>query len=319
LTNNDHRQYGPPVVGIELEPELAAVIEALPGASGGPVAVAPLASGITNRNFRVDFPGSSVVVRLFGRDTELLGIDRRAERAAAQAAARSGVAPEVVAFLPEHGALVTRFVDAERLPPERLERRDVLAEVVRSVRAIHAMDPIPASFDPFRIVREYRRVAEERGVPAPSAYRDALRAADRIRDAFQAAPMPMVPCHNDLLNANFLWWDGRVLIVDYEYAGMGDPFFDLGNLAVNNRLSEAAQHALLELYFGEVTPARAARLALMRIVSDLREAMWGVAQQAISALEVDYAEYADRHLARCLESAADGRFEDWLSQAAGPA
>ncbi len=306
------------MVGIELEPELAAVIEALPGASAGRVAVAPLASGITNRNFRVDLPGSSVVVRLFGRDTELLGIDRGAERSAAEAAARSGVAPEVVAFLPELGALVTRFVEAERLPPERLERRDVLVEVVRSVRAIHAMDPIPASFDPFRVVREYRRIAEERGVPPPSAYQDALRVADRIRDAFRAAPMPTVPCHNDLLNANFLWRDGRVLIVDYEYAGMGDPFFDLGNLAVNNGLSEAAQHLLLELYFGEVTPARAARLALMRIVSDLREAMWGVVQQAISALEVDYAEYGDRHFARCLESAADARFEDWLSQAAGP-
>jgi thiamine kinase-like enzyme len=181
------------------------------------------------------------------------------------------------------------------------------------------MEPIPSTFDPFRVVRTYREVAASRGVQAPAAYDEAIEAADRIRSAFDAAPIPVVPCHNDLLNANFLVRDGRVLIVDYEYAGMGDPFFDLANLSVNNGISEDAQAALLELYFGEVTTACAARLALMRVMSDLREAMWGVVQQAISTLDVDYVAYADRHFARCLRNARDDRFEAWLRDAAGDA
>ncbi len=307
------------MVGVDLDPELAAVIAAIPGWAGTQPSVTPLTLGITNRNFRVDLAGESVVVRLSGRDTDLLGIDRVAERVAAEAAAAAGVAPEVVAFLPEHGALVTRFVEADPLPPEELERPEVLAEVVRSVKAIHAMAPIPSTFDPFRVVREYREVAAARGVRPPVAYDEALAVADRVRAAFDVAPMAPVPCHNDLLNANFLVRDGRVVIVDYEYAGMGDPFFDLGNLSINNGMSEDAQRMLLELYFGDVTPARAARLALMRIMSDFREAMWGVAQQAISTLDVDYVEYADRHFTRCLQNARDERFERWLVDAAGTA
>jgi thiamine kinase-like enzyme len=319
LTTNEHRGYRPAVVGVTLDDELAAVVAAMPGWADAGVSATALTLGITNRNFRVDVGAESFVVRLSGRDTDLLGIDREAERVAAEAAAAAGVAPEVVAFLPEHRALITRFVEADPLPPEELERPDVLEEVVRSVRAIHGMGEIPSTFDPFAIVREYRDVAEARGVRAPVAFDEALAAADAIRSSFDSAPMPLTPCHDDLLNANFLVRDGRVVIVDYEYAGMGDPFFDLGNLSINNGMSEDAQRILLELYFGGVTPSREARLALMRIVSDFREAMWGVVQRAISTLDVDYVEYADRHFARCLANARDERFEAWLRDAAAPA
>lgn len=303
-------------MGEPLDPDLAAVVRAVPGWADHAFTATPLTQGITNRNFRVDVGGGSFVVRLSGRKTELLGIDRHAERQAAEAAAAAGVAPEVVAFLPELGALVTRFVEARPLPTEDLERPEVLARVVEALKAIHGMGRIPSSFDPFRVVREYRRVAEEHDVRIPQAYAEALACADRIERAFLAAPTPERPCHNDLLNANFLVVDDRILIVDYEYAGMGDPFFDLGNLSVNNGLSEDAQHLLLELYFGAVTPARHARLKLMRIMSDFREAMWAVVQQGISSLDVDYVAYADRHFARCLESAGDARFGDWLEAAA---
>lgn len=303
-------------MGEPLDPDLAAVVRAVPGWADHGFTATPLTQGITNRNFRVDVNGESFVVRLSGRKTELLGIDRYAERMAAEAAAAAGVAPEVIAFLPEHGALVTRFVEARPLPTEDLERPEVLARVVEALKAIHSMRRIPSSFDPFRVVRGYRRVAEEHGVPIPEAYAEALAYAERIERTFLAAPTPERPCHNDLLNANFLVVGERVLIVDYEYAGMGDPFFDLGNFSINNGLSEEAQDRLLELYFGAATPARHARLKLMRIMSDFREAMWAVVQQGISSLDVDYVAYADRHFTRCLESAGDARFGTWLEQAA---
>jgi thiamine kinase-like enzyme len=142
--------------------------------------------------------------------------------------------------------------------------------------------------------------------------------AARIEAAFAAAPMPVKPCHDDLLNANFLLDGDHVWIVDYEYAGMGDPFFDLGNLSINNGLGSEAQETLLHLYFGIVKDGHRARLALMRIVSDAREAMWGVVQQAISTLDVDYVAYADTHFERCLASAADPRFGTWLEDAKAP-
>jgi thiamine kinase-like enzyme len=296
----------------ELDPALAAVIGAVPSWAGLTPDVTPITIGITNRNFRVDIGGESFVVRLSGKDTSLLGIDRAAENEAASTAAAAGVAPEVFAYLPEHSALITRFVLGDHIPEEDLEREDVLRAVIVSVKAIHACPPIRATFPVFRIVEDYARIATEKGGTVPDAYDEAHALADRIEVAFTKAQMPDATCHNDLLNANFLRDGDHVWIVDFEYAGMGDPFFDLGNLSINNGLSPEAQEALLRLYFGEVTDARRARLGLMRIMSDFREAMWGVVQQGISTLDFDYVAYGEKHFGRLLRTAADPRFEDWL-------
>jgi thiamine kinase-like enzyme len=300
----------------DLDPALAATIAAIPEWDGLEPEVTPITIGITNRNFRVDIGGESFVVRLSGKDTDLLGIDRAAENEAASAAARAGVAPQVFAYLPERSALITRFVQGSHIPEEDLEREDVLGAVVRSVKAIHAGPTIPSSFPVFRIVEDYRAIAEARGVTVPAAYDEAHAKADDIERAFAVRPLTDRPCHNDLLNANFLLDGDHVWIVDYEYGGMGDLFFDLGNLSINNGLSPDAQELLLRLYFGDVTDAHRARLQMMRIMSDFREAMWGVVQQAISTLDFDFVEYAGRHFARCLATASDERFDVWLKAAA---
>ena len=112
--------------------------------------------------------------------------------------------------------------------------------------------------------------------------------------------MPLVPCHNDLQNANFLHDGVRLRIVDWEYAGMGDPFFDLGNFAANHELGEEAERSLLEAYSGDTGEGALSTLHDMRFMSDFREAMWGVVQQAISELDFDFAVYADEHFARAL-------------------
>src|ERR671911_1189752 len=117
-----------------LEADLAPIVDAMPGWAGHDVRAEALGGGITNRNFRVDVDGETFVVRLPGKDTDLLGIDRDAERRAAQSAHEAGVAPEVIAFLSQHGVLVTRFVRGDPLPPDDLERPDIMGEVVESIR-----------------------------------------------------------------------------------------------------------------------------------------------------------------------------------------
>jgi thiamine kinase-like enzyme len=114
-------------------------------------------------------------------------------------------------------------------------------------------------------------------------------------------------CHNDLLPANFIDEGGRLRLIDWEYAGAGDPFFDLGNLAVNLQLSEAQERTLLTAYLGAARPDDLRRLRLMRLASDLREAMWGFVQAGISKLHAPpyYLDYAARHLQRCQASATE--------------
>ena len=310
----------PTLIGADTgEPALAAAIAATPGWDRAEtVRSSTLSAGITNRNYLLESGDEQIVVRVFGVDTELLGIDRAAEDVAARAAADAGVGPPVVAFLPEAGCLITRFVGGAPVPVEDLEGERVIGAVVRSVRAIHACPAFPSSFPVFRIVEEYAELAGGRGVPIPPEYGEAHDLADRIEAAVRTTPLPERPCHNDLLNANFLREDDHVWILDYEYAGMGDPFFDLANLSINNGMSGEAQEMMLRAYFGEVTAGHRARLGLMRIMSDLREAMWGVVQQALSTLDVDYVEYAGRHFERLLATARDERLSAWLEAAAVP-
>jgi thiamine kinase-like enzyme len=298
------------------DPQLDAVIAAVPEWRGHEPTITPIEAGRTNRNYRVEVGSATFFLRLSHEDTALLGIDRVAEYEAALAAAASGVGPEVVAHLPEHGCLITAWVAGEPLAEGDMEQESVLADVARVVSTIHAGPALPATFDAFRMVEAYRRVSVERGVPIPEAYGPAHAHAERIEAAFARAPLPARPCHNDLLSDNFLRGTDGFWLVDYEYSGMGDPFFDLGNLSINNGLSEASQETLLRLMFGEPTQAHRARLQLMRIMSDYREAMWGVIQQGLSTLDIDYVAYADRHFERLLRSMADERFERWLEQAA---
>jgi thiamine kinase-like enzyme len=130
-----------------------------------------------------------------------------------------------------------------------------------------------------------------------------------------------VPCHNDLLPGNVLFEEttARVWLLDFEYAGMNDRFFDLGNLSVNCGLDAAGDEELLRLYFGSVTTARMARMQLMKMMSEFREGMWAVVQQAISTLDTDFVSYAHERLSNCERLASRPQFEQWLAQAASPA
>jgi thiamine kinase-like enzyme len=288
--------------------EAAAALERLwPGRGASAV---PLTGGITNRNYRVEVDGASYVLRIGGRDTGLLGIDRQVEHAASLRAAEVGVGPEVVGFVEPEGWLITRFLGAQPLPPEELRRPANIGRVAAALRRVHDAAPIPGRFDSHAVVEEYRRIAEERGVPLPPTFALAHSVAERIREA--RGPQPLVPCHNDLLNANFLD-DGEIRIVDWEYAGMGDRFFDLANLSVNHEFGVVEDGLLLAAYFGEARLAELASLRLMRFMSDFREAMWGVVQGGISELDFDFPGYAAEHFERLARAVDDPAFEKYLA------
>ena len=304
-----------------LRDQLVAVLQRVPELAGRALALTTLSGGITNRNFLVTPAGGHdrYVLRLAGNDTHLLGISREVEHAATVAAAGVGIGPEVTAFIRPEGYLVTRFIDGAPVSDAAVHQPATIERVAASLRRIHDGPPIPGLFVPLRIVEAYRALAAARGVPIPAEYELAAAIGRRIELACLANPLEPRPCHNDLLNANFIDDGTRIRIVDWEYAGMGDPFFDLGNVSVNHGLTAEEDVQLLSAYDGtsDPRPERLARLTLMRVVSDFREAMWGVLQQGISTLEVDFVAYAGEHFDRLLGHAATPRFEKALREAAG--
>jgi thiamine kinase-like enzyme len=265
-----------------------------------------LGGGITNHNVKVVRRDGVFVLRVAGKETGLLGIDREVEHAATLAAAAAGVGPTVVRFVEPEGWLVTEFIEGRIPSPESLREPDGLERVAAALRAFHDGPAIPGRFETLEVVEAYRDTAVERGATLPEAFSKAHELARRI--AALRADAPRRPCHNDLLNANFLDDGVRLRIVDWEYAGMGDPLFDLANFSINHELDADGRASLLRAYHGEAGNDDLAKLDLMRFMSDFREAMWGVVQGVVSELEFDFAEYAAEHFERMQRTAAEPGF-----------
>jgi len=243
-----------------------------------------LGGGITNHNFKLTAGGESYVLRIGGKDTELLGIDRSVEHAATANAAALGIGPEVVDFLEPEGFLVTRFVEGETGRVSPREAHELL-------RRLHEGPAIPGRFDSFRVVEAYA------AINAPPRYAWAHELAELIE--LRLGARPVAACHNDLLPANFIHDGTRLWLVDWEYAGMGDPAFDDANFAVNNGIPLADDEPPDQV--------------LMRFMSDFREAMWGAAQQRLSSLDFDFAAYAEQHFDRLEATVSEARFLDALA------
>jgi amino acid transporter/thiamine kinase-like enzyme len=286
------------VVTIDAARALAAHV---PAFAGKGVTVTLLGGGMTNRNYKVDVDADSYVLRIAGEGTDKLGIDRQCEIVCTQAAASAGIGPEFLCHLPAHGITLTRFVPGKQLNADDARNPETLARLARALRSIHD-HPTPLGlkpFNPFAVIRDYLARAAAQNVAMPPEWNQALAVLERIETEV-ASDGTHCLCHNDLLPANFLDAGDRICIIDWEYGGHGDRFFDLGNFAVNHRLDAAQETLLLEAYFGAARKEDLRRLLLMRLVSDLREAAWGYLQAAISTIESPayYTTYGRKHLER---------------------
>lgn len=283
----------------------------------------PLDGGITNLNFKIEADGRAYVIRLAGADTEKLGIRRDVEYAANKAAGDLGIAPEVVYFIEPEGYIVTRFVNGKRILPQEIVKPHNLMRVANKLRLFHTRAPqLDNEFNVFRRVEMLTKISQAHQCKFPFDWDWIMQKKQEVETALLKDPYLPTPCHDDLLNLNWLDEDvpgeiGELRLLDWEYAGMGDIFFDLGNFSHHHRLTEEQQRFFLYSYFGEVTPRHFARLRLMEAMSELHEAMWGTTQTGISKLEEDFQGYADLWFARFRQHVADFRWQRWLNEAAG--
>ena len=298
-----------------MDTDIELIVRRVPAWTNAELSIRPLNGGITNRNYVVSIGGDEFVVRVPGERTELLGIDRRCEAEASLRAAQMGIGPGVLFELPGVGTQITRLVPGVHLADSAFIDR--LVDVVRLLKIFHDSGPLDGAFPIHRVVEWHSRDAVSHGVMPPPAYERLHQQSRAIEAAFAASPQPVVPCHNDLLPGNVLFAADRVWLLDYEYAGMNDAFFDLANLSVNCGLTQHAEEELLTMYFGGVTASRWARLQLMKVMSEFREGMWAVVQQAISTLDTDFVTYAHERLENCERLAASVDFARWLTAARG--
>ena len=262
--------------------------------------ITPLAGGMTNRNFKVRDRAGTHVVRL-GEDLPHHGVLRWHELAVSRAAHAAGLSPAI--RFSEPGVLVMDFIDGQPLSLERIRDSQLqprLAELLhRCHREIprHLHGPV-LTFWPFQIVRSYLQHLKSHG-SRWSGRLDAFHGLnERLESQFTGTGL--VLGHNDLLAGNVLDDGSRLWLIDWDYAGFSTPLFDLANLATNNDLPPAAEAELLGHYLGSQPQDRGAQADYrrMRVISLLREALWGMVSETHPSVEFDYGTYTETALAR---------------------
>ncbi|MDL2405287.1 phosphotransferase [Rhizobium calliandrae] len=265
----------------------------------GPIEIAPLAGGITNRNYLVTDGAQHFVVRL-GTDIPVHHISRANELAASKAAHAAGLSPAVIHFEP--GVLVLDYIDAKPLAAKDIRDPQMLARIVPLVRSCHQnvakyFRGAGVIFWVFHVVRDYAAVLEEGGSRHSALLPSFLDIAERLEQA--AKPFDIAFGHNDLLAGNFLDDGKRLWLIDWDYAGFNTPLFDLGGLASNNELSVDQETVMLEAYFeAPAGDGLRRRYQAMKCASLLREAMWSMVSEIHSHINFDYSAYTSENLAR---------------------
>ena len=277
-----------------------------------------LSGGITNLNYKIDSDSKSYVLRITGADTDKLGIRRDVEYQANLEAGKLGIAPEVVYFIEPEGYLLTRYVKGKRIPPDEIIRPENIIRVVRKIRLFHTRAPeLKGEFNVFHRVEWLTKVSKSNNCKFPFDFDWIMQKMHQVEQTLLRDPYKPTPCHDDLLNLNWLDEDvpgeiGEIRLLDWEYAGMGDIFYDLGNFCIHHRLDDDRVRFLLCEYFGEVTPKNFARCKLMWPMAEIHEAMWGTTQTGISQLDEDFQGYADLWFGRVRQHIIDPRWDQWL-------
>ncbi len=257
-----------------------------------------------------------MVVRVSPPGTELLAVDRVNEHHNSVAAAESGVGAPVVDYLPGRGVLVVGFLTARTYTEADVAAN--LPRIAASLRRLHAGPPFAGRLDMFDLQRRYLGLAHDRGMRMPSGYDLLAPIAARAEAAMTAYREALVPCHNDLLAANFLDDGYEVRIIDYEYSGMNEPAFELGNIAQESGLSDEGLAELVRAYYDAPDDRLLARARTWRAISGYGWTLWGVIQHAISGIDADFWGWAVAKFETAARLMTDPGFADTLAVAATP-
>jgi thiamine kinase-like enzyme len=276
----------------------------------GPVELTVIKGGLSHRVVRVDAGGRRFVLRVLDPAVTAagLGVPMDQEIANTVQAAETGAGPKVLRVLPEQHALVLEFVEGVTLSAADVPQR--LEGIAAACRQLHSGRPFGNDFDIFDKLAEFLALCDRHGLGLPEGFAEQLPLVERIRQALAAAPLPRVPCHNDLLAENFIADGDRVRIVDYQLSGQNDPCFELGDIAAEALLDPDAVARLAAAYFGPALTERVlARVRLYLTMSNVTWTLWFRVHSGLlggrAAADFDYAAEAAAKWGRALRDLGD--------------
>ena len=258
--------------------------------------------GMTNLVHLIETKDANIIVRIPGEGTENY-INRATELTNATAAWRAGISAEVIWADVKTGMMISRAIDGiETMTPTLFRTRS--GSPMRAGKALAKLHNSGETFDfrfeLFTMIEDYLKVLSTKDVNLPDGYHDIVKAANPVKEVLDANPIPLTPCHCDPLSENFLDDGKNMWIVDWEYSGMNDPLWDLGDLSVEAGMDDTQEAELLSAYFGaEPTAAQKGRVVIYKAMCDLLWTLWGLIQLADGNLADDFWVYATERFERC--------------------
>ena len=270
--------------------------------------------GLTNLVYKVSLEGENYVLRISGEGT-LDYIDRKVEGHNAKIAAEAGVSAEILFFDEKDGLMLSRFIDGETMNPKSFVSG--VGTATRAAQAFKTMHQCGKKFkfrfELFSMIDDYLKVLNDLKATFPEGYHDTVKEAESVRRVLDAYPTPLAPCHCDPLCENFIDDGTRMWIVDWEYSGMNDPLWDLGDLSVEAGFSDTQDREMMEAYYGgAVTEAQFGRMVIYKAMCDLLWTLWGLIQHANGNPVEDFWVYATGRFERCKKLMATPEFAIYL-------
>ena len=298
--------------------EILAILRRVPRFAGLTArdVVASRLGGLTNQNWKLEIGQEVLVLRVAGAGTSDY-IDRANEDTNARAAAAAGVGAEVLHCEPTTGVLLARFIPGAVTMTAALfkERAGSPQRAALALRQMHQSGQLFAKrFELFAMIEEYKAVLAKRGATLPDGYEAAVVQAGAVKTALEAAPVALAPCHCDPLCENFLDDGQRMWVVDWEYSGMNDPYWDLGDLSVEADFTAQQDEELMHAYCGGApAPWQQGRMVIYKAMCDLLWTLWGLIQHTNKNPADDFWAYASLRFARCRALMATPSFARHLS------
>lgn len=254
--------------------------------------------GLTNKNYMVDTEAGTYVIRLPGEGTEEL-INRRDEHICTDLANQVEIDSQLLYFDDKTGIKIGRYIiEAETMSPKLIYKTENMKAVAELLKKLHTCGKsIPVIFNVFEKVEEYENLIRKyKDISLWDDYDEIKKQVYGIKEEIEGIKIQATMCHNDPLCENFIKGKDRMYLVDWEYAGMNDPMWDLADVFIEAEFTTEQEKLFNNFYFGEVPNEEFShRILINKVFLDFLWSLWGIQRYCCGE---DLLEYANNRYAR---------------------
>jgi len=287
-------------------------IELISAWRGKSLSFKPIYGGITNQNFKVIVDQEPYFLSIANNDSELLGVNLFNKHFNNKVCDKLELSPKIIHFLQSEGVLVSEFFPLPTLSNESLHKFDVQKRLIIAIKKLHRGPNFMGTFDMFNLIKSYLKIAKLKDIKFPDDFEDCLIKANIIGKALEPYRKKLVPCHNDLTAENMLDDGQKIYLIDFDYSGQNDLFFELGNLCVEAKFNDIQTRELLINYFGQINEEIVSKTHLHGVLSDIGWSLWSFVQIQISEIDFDFMSYGLKRWKKAVYEIKSGKVDKWL-------